>query len=173
VVFAGPPEESRGVSDVKGLVRFLPRDAPTQLVLLLRDPGSPELTVTRTNHGPHELVIVRGLVSRDELLATYRESRAAVFPYRFVRTALPLVALEAVAADLPVVTTRVHPIRELEGNTGLVYATPRDPREIANAIRDVLAGQNRAETQRKNRAWIETTPKWPDVARTFASIFRR
>src|SRR6266566_4810251 len=120
VVFTGPPEGSRGVGDMLRLPHYLPRDPATQVILLLRDGTNPEPVTTRTRVGAHELVVVRGLLSREELRTAYRVSQVAVFPYRFVRTGLPLVALEAVATGLPVVTTRVHPIRELEGRTGLV-----------------------------------------------------
>src|SRR5205814_3678679 len=99
------------------LAHLLPPDRPTQILLLLRDGTVPGLTATRHRAGVHEVLQIRGLVTEDELRAVYQRSHAAVFPYRFVRTGLPLVLLEAVAAGLPVVTTRVHPIRELEGRT--------------------------------------------------------
>lgn len=173
IVFSGPPEASRGVEDVVRMVRMLPADAPAQVVLLLRDTRTPELMLTRTRHGVHEIVAVRGLVTRDELRSIYQASDVAVFPYRFVRTGLPLVALEAVAAGLPVVTTRVHPLRELEGRTGLVFAKPRDPADIARSIRAILTDEDRRkEILRKNEDWTRTTPDWQAVARTFASFMR-
>src|SRR2546427_555750 len=92
----------------------------------------------RARIGTHELVAVKGLLSRDEIRWVYRHSDGAVFPYRWVRTALPLVALEAAAAGLPVVTTRVHPLRELEGPSGLVFANPRDPPDLAVAVRGAV-----------------------------------
>src|SRR3989442_11082650 len=134
VVFTGPPEGSRGVDDMLRLARSLPSDPPTQVVLLLRDRRFSDPNVSRTQIGAHELVVVRGLLSRQELRAAYRASHVAVFPYRFVRTGLPLVALEAVATGLPVVTTPVHPIRELEGRTGLAFTGPPNPRGIAGGV---------------------------------------
>src|SRR5436309_14310081 len=104
--------------------------------------------------GAHELLVVRGLLSRQELRAAYRVSHVAVFPYRFVRTGLPLVALEAVATGLPVVTTRVHPIRELEGRTGLVFTEPRDPPGVATANQGICEDDTLIEIQRCKQAWI-------------------
>lgn len=170
VVFSGPPEESRGVSDVIRLARVLAADHPTQVVLLLRDPKFRWPTIERRPAGAHELVFVRGLLSREEIRGVYHQSHAAVFPYRFVRTGLPLVALEAIAADLPVVTTRVHPIRELEGATGLTFARPRDPRDLARAVQDVFVDVSREDIRKKNEAWIQTSPSWNTVAKTFVSI---
>lgn len=172
IVFSGPPEETRGVSDVARLPRALPGDPPTQVVLLLRDPRFKWPTVERVQANGHEVVCVRGLLSREEIRAVYRQSHVAVFPYRFVRTGLPLVALEATAAGLPVVTTRVHPIKELEGNTGLVFARPRDPRDLARAVQEALDAGHRPEIQRKNEAWIQGSPTWGTVAKTFVSICR-
>lgn len=172
VVFSGPPEATRGVEDVMRLAEGLPRDFPTQVVLLLRDPRFREPTVEHVRRGAHDVVSVRGLLSRDEIRAIYRESHVAVFPYRFVRTGLPLVALEAVAAGLPVVTTRVHPIRELEGRTGLVFARPRDPRDLARAVRSCFDGDQREEIRRKNEEWIRASPDWRTVAKTVISIGR-
>src|SRR5205823_14836701 len=172
VVFTGPPEPTRGVGDVVRLARVLPPDRPTQVLLLLRDGTVPGLTATRHRAGVHEVLQIRGLVTEDELRAVYQRSHAGVFPYRFVRTGLPLVALEAAAAGLPVVTTRVHPIRELEGRSGLVFAEPRNPRALARAVESLFDDARRDETRRKNEAWIRATPDWPDVAKTFASILR-
>src|SRR5436189_283678 len=83
------------------------------------------------------------------------------------------VVLEAVAAGLPVVTTRVHPIRELEGRTGLVFAKPRNPPDIARAIESAFDDAQRAAVVRKNDEWIRTTPDWSTVAKTFVSFVRR
>ena len=173
VVFTGPPEGSRGVDDMLRLARSLPSEPPTQVVLLLRDRRYSDPTVVRTRIGAHELLIVRGLLSRQELRAAYRSSHVAVFPYRFVRTGLPLVALEAVATGLPVVTTRVHPIRELEGSTGILFAQPANPRDLANAIQSTLDDGTRRRTQQKNREWIQATPDWRTVARAFVSVAAR
>jgi glycosyltransferase involved in cell wall biosynthesis len=172
IVFAGPPEASRGVPDMLRLVRYLPSDPPTQVLLLLRDSTYPEPRASVIRCGPHTTVVVRGFLSQTEIRSIYLGSDVAVFPYRFVRTALPLVVIEAVAAGLPVVTTRVHPIRELEGNTGLVFVEPRNPRGISEAVRWILDEGGRTEIGPKNRHWIESTPDWKHVARTFASVLR-
>ena len=173
VVFTGPPEPTRGVGDVVRLARVLPPDRPTQVLLLLRDGTVPGLAATRHRIGVHEVLQIRGLVTKDELRAIYQRSQAAVFPYRFVRTGLPLVLLEAVAAGLPVVTTRVHPIRELEGRTGLAFARPRDPADIAGAIRGALEDGRRQDLGRKNEAWMRETPDWPSIAKTYVSFVKR
>jgi len=152
------------------LAHRLPRDPATQVVLLLRDGTHSEPLIIRTRIGAHELVVVRGLLYREELRASYRVSQLAVFPYRFVRTGLPLVALEAVATGLPVVTTRVHPIRELEGQTGLLFADPANPRDLARTVQSLFDEGTRERIQRANRQWIQMSPDWRSVAKTFISL---
>jgi glycosyltransferase involved in cell wall biosynthesis len=144
-----------------------------QVLLLLRDGTVPGLHASRHRVGVHEVLQVRGLVTPEELRGVYQQSHAAVFPYRFVRTGLPLVLLEAVAAGLPVVTTRVHPIRELEGRTGLAFAKPRDPADLARTIRESLEDGRRNELERKNEAWMRDTPDWPAVAKTYLALVKR
>lgn len=173
IVFSGPPEPTRGFEDVIRLAKTLGRNPPMEVLLLLRDPSVREPMITRTLRGPHSVTTVRGILSREEIRAAYDRSHVAVFPYRFVRTGLPLVALEAAAAGLPVVTTRVHPIRELEGSSGIVFTEPRDLPALARAIESLFDDRWRDEARRKNESWIRATPDWRNVAKTFATILRR
>jgi len=165
VVFAGPPEASRGAFDVLRLVKAFPPEAPTQVLALLRDPVPQKVEVSVTRRGPHTLAVVRGLVPRSLIRAAYRASQCAVFPYRWVRTSFPLVVSEAVAAGLPVVTCRVHPIRELADRTGLIFSEPGDLKGLARAVTSALDGIDQEESARRNRAWIASTPDWDAVAR--------
>jgi len=167
VVFAGPPEASRGVRDVLRLPAVLSRERATQILALLRDPRLAEPSIATRSVGPHTLVVVRGMVSREEMRAIYHTCHAAVFPYRWVRTGFPLVIPEAVAAGLPVVTTRVHPFRGLEGRSGLVFAGRGDVRGLASAVDRVLSERERGAIERANAEWIRRTPGWPDVARGY------
>src|SRR5438552_1767298 len=94
------------------------------------------------------------------------------------RTPAPLgerlsLDLPPVAAGLPVVTTRVHPIRELEERTGLVFARPRNPADLAGAVRTALEDGRRQELARKNEAWMRETPDWPSIAKTYVSFVKR
>ena len=172
IVFSGPPEPTRGFDDVINLARSLPRGSPTEILVLLRDPKFRDPAIMRMPRGPHSVVVVRGILTREEIRAAYGRSHVAVFPYRFVRTALPLVALEAVAAGLPVVTTRVHPIRELEGKSGLAFANPRDPGGLARAVNSVFDDSRLRQIREKNEAWVRATPNWRDLARAFSAIAR-
>ncbi len=173
IAFVGPPEESRGVSDVLNLGRWLPKEPRTQILLILRDPRFPDPVIRRTRAGPHDVLVIRGLLSREDVRLAYVRAHLAVFPYRFVRTALPLVPLEAVAAGRPVVTTRVHPIRELQPKSGLLFAKPGHPSDIARAITAILDGGGLEESRRRNQEWVRATPDWSVVAAKVVSVLRR
>ena len=172
IVFAGPPEASRGVRDVFRLPTALARGEPTQVLVLLRDPENATVRVTTKSTGPHTVVVVRGMLSRTDQRAIYHTSQAAVFPYRWVRTGFPLVIPEAVAAGLPVVTTRVHPFRNLEGRSGLVFAERGDVRGLATALDRILSGDFTKEIAAANADWIRRTPDWSAVAQQYVDGMR-
>jgi glycosyltransferase involved in cell wall biosynthesis len=115
---------------------------------------------------------VRGLVARNDQRALYALCDAAAFPYRWVRTGFPLVVPEAVAAGLPTMTTRVYPLRELEGKTGIAFADCADRRGQARAVDRLLAGGDLPRLREKNRQWIESTPGWPEIARRYLEALR-
>lgn len=86
--------------------------------------------------GLEDQVHFAGLVSNlDELM-----QGADVFVLPSLWEGLPLTLLEAMAAGLPVIGTRVRGISEIieEGRNGLLVA-PTDPRELAGAIAALLA----------------------------------
>ncbi len=170
VVFAGPPEASRGVHDALRLPRAMSRGEAAQFLFLLREPGQKELRVSTRSVGLHTVLIVRGMVPVGEIRTIDHACQAAVFPYRWVRTGFPLVIPEAVAAGLPVVTTRVHPFRYLEGRSGLVFADRGDVRGLAAALDRVLSGRDRESIRRADQEWVRRTPGWSEVARAYVDM---
>lgn len=87
---------------------------------------------------------VRWLGRRDDVPALLRAADALVLPSRW--EGMPNVALEAMAAGLPVVATEVEGIPELvvPGETGWIVP-PRDPRALAEALRELESDRRRAE----------------------------
>jgi len=95
---------------------------------------------------------------RDELLRT---ASAVVIPSRVTprgRTeGTPMIALEALAAGVPVVASAVGGLRELPG---VRLVAPDDPRALASAIDDTLADPPAAEMLRRGVAHLD----WREVA---------
>ncbi|PWC40319.1 glycosyltransferase family 4 protein [Azospirillum sp. TSO35-2] len=101
-------------------------------------PARPELEAQAQRLGLSERVRFLGWLGRDDLPATYRAADAFVFPSR--DEGMPNVVLEAMAAGLPVVATRIAGNRDLvvDGETGLMLDTDDVPALAATIAR--LAG---------------------------------
>jgi len=93
--------------------------------------------------GLGEVVSLVGTVTRDEVVAEYRNATVVAQPCRVLddgdRDGIPNVLLEAMASAVPVVTTAVSGIPELVSSehTGLLVP-PHDPRALARALERVI-----------------------------------
>jgi colanic acid/amylovoran biosynthesis glycosyltransferase len=96
-----------------------------------------EAQIAHRGLGDH--VQIMGLLSRDEVLETYRRARLFVLPCvvtpRGDRDGLPNVVVEAMAMGLPIIATDVSALAEgvIDGETGLLRP-PHDPKALAVAI---------------------------------------
>lgn len=101
-------------------------------------PARPDLEAQAQRLGLSERIRFLGWLGRDELPAAYRSADAFVFPSR--DEGMPNVVLEAMAAGLPVVATRIAGNRDLvvDGETGLMLDTDDVPALAAAIAR--LAG---------------------------------
>lgn len=101
---------------------------------------------------------------RDRLLAA---ASLVVIPSRVLPNGrsegTPLVALEALAAGVPVIASDVGGLRELEA---VVRVPPDDPRALATAIDRVLASPPSAVSLRTSIAHLA----WPRVARSLIDL---
>lgn len=140
------------------VARMYPRKRVADLLqaaVLLRR-GIPEARVRIVGKGPEwesvvrahgelglgETVALLGDVSREQLADEY--VNADLFCLPSVQEGFGIVFLEAMAAGLPVVACRAAAIPEVveDGVTG-VLVPPRDPRALAEAMRDLLASAER------------------------------
>jgi glycosyltransferase involved in cell wall biosynthesis len=105
-----------------------------------------------------ELVGEVDMSTRDALLA---RASLVVVPSRVLpngrREGMPVVALEALAAGVPVVASAVGGLTEL---SEIRCVMPDDPRALADAIEEALAAKPRVERLRAVVAHLE----WADVA---------
>jgi glycosyltransferase involved in cell wall biosynthesis len=103
-------------------------DAPVELELQLRE------SAARVEALGAELEFP-GIVTGEDKHARYRESDLFVYPTHYPFEGQPLVLLEAMAAGLPIVTTRHAAIPEtLEDGEHALLVAPRDPDALAAAI---------------------------------------
>jgi len=82
-------------------------------------------------------VIFTGPLSADDLLLLYNSARVLVFPS--LHEGFGLVPLEAMACGLPVIASPILAVLEVVGDAGLTLRNPKDPSELATAIKRVLS----------------------------------
>lgn len=126
---------------------------------VVRSDGQPA-TLAMAGDGPHRAELVEqitrlGLTDRIDLLGAqparkaFSRGRVAVVPS--LAESLPYIVLEAVAARLPVIATRVGGIPEIFAGTTDSLITPGDPTALATAMQNALADEDalRAEAQKR------------------------
>lgn len=110
-----------------------------------------ELQAQIESLGLSEVVVLKGLRTQPEIRRSLAAASAFVLPCVEEKSGgmdiLPTVITEAMAAGLPVVSTRLAGIPEMviDGKTGILVA-PGDPGAVADAIQKLLsdAGESRA-----------------------------
>ena len=133
-----------------------------EAVALLRD-RDVDVTVTLVGEGAtraalEQLIRSRGLEDRVHLVGAVGQSDVAayfqdhdVFCLASVSEGLPVVLMEALAAGLPVVTTRITGVPELveDGRTGLLVP-PARPQALADALQRVVEDADLRRTLQVN-----------------------
>ncbi|MCI4332524.1 MAG: glycosyltransferase family 4 protein [Thermoplasmata archaeon] len=169
--------EQKGLGPLVRAVARVPRELGLRLRLVGEDWGGRAL-VERLAHelGIEQSVTVVGPVPRPELLREYANADLFVLPSLFECT--PAVLMEAMAAGLPIVATRVGGVPEVvtEGENALL-CPPNDPASLAAAL-SRLGGdvplQNRFRRSGRERAadfsWDRVIPLWVDL---FEGLARR
>ena len=161
VLFTGTLEPRKGVHDLVGAWRALPRPRP-RLVLC---GGSGWGTRIDDEQGIERT----GYVSRERLRALYRHALVFVYPSHHEGFGIP--PLEAMACGAPVIATRTGAIAEFAEGAALLIA-PGDRAALrdalARAVRDArLRAELRARGPERARAW-----RWERGASVMSDLLR-
>lgn len=83
-----------------------------------------------------------------------------------------IVAAEALAAGVPVITTKGTPWREIHGSCGWWVDVAADP--LASALREAmnLGDDERAAMGERGRSLVEAKYRWASVGRALAELYR-
>ena len=167
VFFAGRAQPYKGVPTL------------IEAAALLRREQIPDLAFVCCGAGPalasfQEMILEKRLDNffflgrRDDVPHLLRSATIAVVPSVWAES-FGLAVIEAMAAKVPVVASRVGGIPELvdHGETGLLV-TPGDPVELAQAIKDLL--NDPAERKRLSRHACQDATQRFDIERTIEAL---
>jgi glycosyltransferase-like protein len=108
-------------------------------------------------------VIVLGIVADREMPGLIASADALVFPS--LTEGFGLVVLEALACDVPVVTSAIAPFTEYVGSDEAELVDPADPESIAAGMLAAIQPVHRARRALAGRAVVDRF-SWPASART-------
>jgi len=161
LLYVGRIEAGKGIFDLLRAFAQVVRDFPSAR-LAIAGGYHPSISPQEIERLIQELSLAAsvdflGQLSYTQLAQVYRQAQLLVFPSYY--ETFGLVALEAMACELPVIAYRAGALPEIvvEGETGLLV-TPGDPHELAQAIvrllddsslrhRMGLAGEQRAKQE--------------------------
>jgi D-inositol-3-phosphate glycosyltransferase len=141
--FSPAPADRLAVSpEAKPMVLFVGRLVPKKGFHHLVEAASPEYQIVAAGSGTPpagipETVTCVGPVSRDELIAWYRQATVFVLPSS--GEMFPLVVQEAMACGLPVVLTDDPRYDDYGVDRSLLRLVPQDPEALRDAIRQIVA----------------------------------
>jgi len=164
---------------VKALALLHPRRR-VRLIVIGEDWGGVErLRSLARSLGVEDRIVFRGLLSRDEVVRAYASAEVFVLPSLF--EPFGIVLLEAMAAGLPIVASKVGGIVDVveDGKTGLLVP-PRNPEALADALERLLSNPTMLDEmgdEGRMRApaysWDQLSPRILDVYREAIAEGRR
>jgi len=167
VAYLGRLAPQKDVGTLLEAFALLP--AATQLLLVGDGPDRPALQRRAKDFGGR--VHVTGFIPHAAVPAVLAHVDLLVLPslYEDLSSAL----IEAMAAGLPVVATRVGGTADLvrHGVNGLL-AAPRDPAALAAAISQILADPAAAARMSAAARSTAAAHAWPDLARQVLEVYR-
>ena len=178
VLFLSTLVESKGFVDLLHAVPAILSQVPEVDFILVGDgTGYPEFEKARA------WVAERGLQDHVEFLGPkWGEEKNRIllgadvfaFPTWYPYEGQPCVVIEAMAAGLPIVTTRHAAIESTLGETGALYVRPRDPDDLAAQLISLLKDPDlRAAMGQKNRRRFLQRYTVDVFAGNLASAFRQ
>jgi starch synthase len=164
-------------SDQKGLdvliraMSKLPQNHPLRIRLVGEDWGGAELLRHLAQRlGVADRVTMVGKLSRQKVVREFAEADFLVLPSRF--EPFGIVLLEAMAAGLPVIASRVGGIPEIvaEGETGLLVE-PDNPDALAEAMRLLSQDEDLRFSMGRTARERVTQYAWDSIVPRILSVF--
>lgn len=175
LVYLGRLVQTKGVSEIiqaVALLRKEPQFRNVELRIAGSGPAEPDLRRQIDEHGLQDVVRLVGPLHGKDKVEFLRSADVFVFP-TYHPEGLPYTILESLAAGTPVVTTRVAGIIDavIDGEHG-VFVSPKQPTEIAKAIRELASSPGRMQVM--SRQCVEHARRCFSVdrlARQFTELY--
>lgn len=143
---------------VDAFAAFLPNHPEYKLVLAgMRGFHGEQVERRIAHHRLEQSVRVTGWIPRAEIMSLYRRARFAVFPSTFEGFGMPVP--EAMAAGLPLITSNLRPMKDIAGDTALLFpaldtaALTAAMERFANSPQDRAAFAQRARERARAYTW--------------------
>jgi len=171
--FAGRLVRQKGVDVLLQALARLPRETNVHLEIVGDGPERPALEAQAEALGLSDRVFFKGWLPSSRMPAFYQRIDLLVLPSR--EEGMPNVVLEAMAAGLPVMATRVAGTEELvlAGGTGWL-TRPGDPDALAVCLAQAAADAGQRERLgRAGRERVEASYTWRHAAEAYAALLER
>jgi len=173
VLFLGRLHERKGLQFLIPAFALASQDFPRAWLLIV-GPDEGMLAPAKAlveQHGIASRVTFTGLLQGADQRAALASADLFVLPA--VGEGLPMAALEAMAAGLPLILTPGCNLPDLEMR-GAGLLVQRDAESLAAAMRMLLADPARRRAMgEKGRAWVQESFRWPVIAEQSVALYRR
>jgi glycosyltransferase involved in cell wall biosynthesis len=138
ILFVGRLHQDKGILDLVDALPYLLHRTDCRLTLAGAGPHAPLVQQRASDLGVSDAVEYPGYLSGDGLTEAYARATVFAFP-TFWTEGFPTVLSEAMAAGLPIVTTRLRGAADyLEDGINAIFVEPRDPMGVAAAVLRLL-----------------------------------
>lgn len=153
VLFLGGLVESKGFFDLLRSVPHILEKTSDVRFVFVGDTSFPEGERAMEwvkQHSLDSCVNFLGPRSGDEKIRIFQESDIFAFPTWYPLEGQPVAIIEAMAAGLPVLTTRHATIPDILGEDGAVYVSKQDPVDIAAKLLQLLNSESLRKSMGQN-----------------------
>ena len=175
IVFVGNTyDRKKGIIYLLQALRLIKDECPVKLTIV--DGGAPDTTYAESlirEYGLEGQVTIIRRVTADELVRRYSDAEIAAVPSLFEGFGFP--AAEAMACEVPVITSRAGALPELvsDGEQGIL-TEPGDAHAIAAAIKRLLKDEGlRRRMGRAGRETVQRRFNWAQAAKQTLEVYQQ
>ncbi|MCF8566048.1 glycosyltransferase family 4 protein [Alicyclobacillus tolerans] len=173
ILYVGRVIRQKGVDVLVDAIRQLHgRKIPVELTVVGKTPPWERNYAKKIRASAKNLPIrFKGFVSPQKLPQSYWQADVLVCPSQW-REAFGLVNVEALAAGLPVIASRLGGIREIVDDTcGILVPSYRSARSFANAIEQLQSNPGLHEKLKQGAKKRAAEFTWHETARQFSKLY--